>query len=397
MNKLNIFVSSTCYDLSQIRVDLHEFITNCGYNPILSEFKNFPVNPSKKTIDNCIDAVKNNADIFVLVVGNRYGSQVETGHSITNTEFLAAKNKGIPIYIFIDRKMLNILPVWKKNKSGDFSEFVDTTKIFEFISELRDNSKLWTFEFDTAQDIVSVIKTQLSYLFKESLLLKSKFNSEAEELFKLSISNKALNLILEKPEHYEMRFFFQSMIDEISKKESLKNDYEYAIKLNSKFAIYDNQDLINWVLERIAVLSNLIDSLNKLIKEAFPYFYAEDGIPSDLKGLYYTSETYARIYESIINWTIETASTCVNEECVELRDKLAILSDKAIKDVWRFPFENLEKITEVLNKIEMGESPEELNLILTIEIDKNALNDYNQEFQNFKNIIFEETKNNYYN
>ncbi len=393
MNKLNIFVSSTCFDLSQIRADLNEFITNCGYNPILSEFKNFPINPSKRTIDNCIDAVKNNADVFVLVVGTRYGSQIETGRSITNTEFLAAKNKGIPTYIFIDKKMLNILPVWKKNQSGDFSEFVDTTKIFEFISELRDDSQLWTFEFETAQDIVAVLKTQLSYLFKETLLLKSRFNTEAEELLKLNISNKALNLALEKPEHYEMRFFFQSMIDEINKKESLKNDYEYAIILNSKYAIYDNQELNNWLQQRLDVLSNLIASLNNLIHNAFPFFYAEDGVPSDLKGLFYTAQTYARIYENIINWTIETSSTCVNEECISLRNKLAKLSDCAINDIWKFPFENLKKINDAL---ERPGSSEKLNLLLTIVIDKEAFSDYRIEFENFKRIVLEETRNRYY-
>ncbi|MBD0404938.1 DUF4062 domain-containing protein [Flammeovirga sp. EKP202] len=387
MNKLNVFVSSTCYDLSQIRVDIRDFILDIGYNPVLSEFENFPINPSNRTIDNCIDAVKNNADIFVLVVGNRYGSLIETGRSITNTEFLTAKKKGIPIYVFIDRKMLNILPVWQKNKSGDFSSFVDTTKIFEFISDVRDNSKLWTFEFDTAQNIVSVLKTQFSYLFKDSLLLKNKFHSEIEELYRLNISNEALNLILDKPESYEIRFFIQTMKDEISKKESLKNDYEYSIILNSKFAIYDNQDLVNWVQQRLAVLGNLIESLNRLIHDAYPKFYAEPGTPSDLKGLFYTSETYARIYENIIQWTIETASTCVNEEYLELRNKLAKLSDQAINEIWKYPFENSEKINKALNMYESNNSSNKLTLELKIGIDNQALDDYNKEFENLKNIL----------
>ena len=125
----------------------------------------------------------------------------------------------------------------------------------------------------------------------------------------MNLSSKALNLIFEKPKNYEMRFFLQTMIDEISKKVSLKNDYEYAIILYSKYATYSNMDILNWGQERISMLGNLMISLEKLIKEAFPFFYAEPGKHSDLKGLYYTSETYARIYESIINWTIQTSST----------------------------------------------------------------------------------------
>ena len=76
MNNLNIFVSSTCYDLSQIRTDLSEFIASNGHLPVLSEFQNFPINPQKNTIENCINSVKENADVLLLIVGNRYGSLI---------------------------------------------------------------------------------------------------------------------------------------------------------------------------------------------------------------------------------------------------------------------------------------------------------------------------------
>ena len=133
MNQLNIFVSSTCYDLSQIREDLSDFIINNGHFSILSEHDKFPINPQKNTIENCINIVKENADILILIVGNRYGSLIETGKSITNTEFITAMHKGIPIFVFIDKKTLTAFSIWKENKNGDFSKFVDSTKIFEFI------------------------------------------------------------------------------------------------------------------------------------------------------------------------------------------------------------------------------------------------------------------------
>ena len=93
MHNVNIFVSSTCYDLSQIRVDLSQFITSNGHLPILSEFESFPINPAKNTIENCIKIVKESADVLLLIVGNRYGSTVANGKSITNVEFLTAQQK----------------------------------------------------------------------------------------------------------------------------------------------------------------------------------------------------------------------------------------------------------------------------------------------------------------
>jgi hypothetical protein len=51
MDNLNIFVSSTCYDLSQVRTDISEFIINAGHNAILSEFENFPISSDLNTVE----------------------------------------------------------------------------------------------------------------------------------------------------------------------------------------------------------------------------------------------------------------------------------------------------------------------------------------------------------
>ena len=41
-----VFVSSTCFDLSQVRADLKEFIEDdCGFEPMLSDFNSFPIDP----------------------------------------------------------------------------------------------------------------------------------------------------------------------------------------------------------------------------------------------------------------------------------------------------------------------------------------------------------------
>ena len=46
-----VMVSSTFYDLTQIRQDLYGFIANeLGYEPLLSEHKSFPIDPGLDTI-----------------------------------------------------------------------------------------------------------------------------------------------------------------------------------------------------------------------------------------------------------------------------------------------------------------------------------------------------------
>ena|GEM_PF-5309772 len=38
-----MFVSSTCYDLSQVRADIRDFASSLGYDPVLSELDTFHV------------------------------------------------------------------------------------------------------------------------------------------------------------------------------------------------------------------------------------------------------------------------------------------------------------------------------------------------------------------
>ncbi len=53
----SIFVSSTCYDLNQVRVDLKRFLDSMGFSPLLSESSAFPVNPQADPIENCLHAL----------------------------------------------------------------------------------------------------------------------------------------------------------------------------------------------------------------------------------------------------------------------------------------------------------------------------------------------------
>ena len=61
-SRTTLFVSSTCYDLAQLRTDLREFAESLGLEPILSELETFPVDPSRDTVENCINAVRSHAE-----------------------------------------------------------------------------------------------------------------------------------------------------------------------------------------------------------------------------------------------------------------------------------------------------------------------------------------------
>lgn len=385
MSNINIFVSSTCYDLSQIRTDISEFIENSGHNSILSEFENFPISPELNTIENCIKIVKENADILVLIVGNRYGSIIENGKSITNNEFLVAKQKGIPIFCFIDKSTLNALNFWQNNKNSNFSNIVDNVQIFEFIEDIRNNNKIWTFPFEKAQDIIRTLKIQLSYLFKNSLKARKILDNDVSELFKMKLSNTALRIMLEKNDIYELRFLAQIFVDEINKIEFLRNDIEYSILVDPKHIIHNNEDIPNWVNERITSSMNIIASLKNIVNIALPKFLGEPGTSADLKGLYYVAVKYAELYEQLLNWVIVTRSTFIDDEFESLKINLSKLTIKAADQIWDFPFDLHQKINVVYQKIIIGEPVDNIILRITVDIDEGVLADIYLGLDEYRN------------
>ena len=109
----NVFVSSTMYDLSDLRSQLRQFIEGLGWIAVMAEHGSFAIDVNQTTVNNSLRNVRENADIFVMVVGARYGSiDPNTDTSVTNLEFLEARARGIPTYVFGDGAVLAQLSVW---------------------------------------------------------------------------------------------------------------------------------------------------------------------------------------------------------------------------------------------------------------------------------------------
>lgn len=380
MAKVNIFISSTCYDLSQIRDDLKRCIMNLGHNPILSELKDFPIDPLLSNTENCISAINKEADIFVLVIGDRYGAVLESGKSITNTEFNAAMNKGIPIYTFALKKMTAILPLWESNPSADYSTIVDNNKVFEFLADVRKKRGLWNFEFEKAQDIIEILKAQLSNLFHDALIAKKKIeNTEINKLYG-KISSKAIEILIRKEPAYEVYFFMQSMKDEIAKYVDLQLDYSFCIKCKSLYSIENVMQFKKWASHKVRELQNITTSLEMLNKAVFNVWQDLDE-PFDIEMLYHLSRTYARSYASLLEWGIEVYSTIVPEKYSSLMHSFASIPRNMISKIESYPDESMKKIEEwsACRKDDESIKIEMKSLDLNFVIDKDAQNQFYEE------------------
>lgn len=267
-----VFVSSTCYDLSEIRDRLKSFIEDYGFDPLLSEFNSFPVNPLQNTIVNCRRNIDERADILVLIVGSRYGSTDEAGTSITNIEYVQARAKGIPIYVFISRSILEVLPVWKENPNATFSS-VDSPKLFEFVDSLRNIDGLWTYPFDKADDIIGTLRKQWAYLFLDALQLWMKARDPSLKGLLRDLTGEALRLVIERPDYWEYRLYIEVLERRLSTLADTKRDRELGLSFG-KHEHVEAENIFSWLPSQHQEIMQKIGMVNALfradvIEEAF--------------------------------------------------------------------------------------------------------------------------------
>ena len=73
MAKPRVFISSTFYDLRQIRVELDKFIEGLGYEPVRNEEGDIPYGKDEALQAYCYKEIAN-IDVLVSIIGSRYGS-----------------------------------------------------------------------------------------------------------------------------------------------------------------------------------------------------------------------------------------------------------------------------------------------------------------------------------
>jgi hypothetical protein len=363
----SVFVSSTCYDLNQVRADMKRFLENMGLEPILSETPAFPVSPQTSPVENCLQAVKERADIFVLIVGARYGSQNESGKSVTNLEYLEAKAKGVPVYVFVLKQILNVLPVWKKNPQANYEGTVDTPKLFEFVEALRSSQDHWVFEFEEAQHIMDTLRRQLAYLFMEALILREKVKDLRLSPALTELSGRCLRLMLERPLAWEYRFFSAVLADEMNADQDLKWDLQYGLKIAHIHPLGELQQMYNWIQQKLNNIRALVHSVDRLMNQAIQEALGKPGEPGDPEHLVYVATRIARIRKELVNWTIEFGCTDVQPECEQLLSLISATSKDVIAQIESIPSKLDAEITKALEANKRGEKyVAELILTLTI-------------------------------
>jgi hypothetical protein len=381
----SVFVSSTCYDLKQIRADLKEFIESFNFNAVLSEYNSFPINPDLDTVQNCLESVKENADIFVLIIGGRYGYITEKGKSITNLEYLQAKAKKIPIYVFIDKTIINVLPIWKANPDSNFKDVADSPKLFEFVSSIRETSGIWTHPFENVAEITTTLKIQWSYLFTDSLKLRRQIKNShlSENLSKLT--GESLRLVIERPPYWEYLLFGEVIENEHFKLSSLENDIAYEVFVG-KPNILEGLEAFSWTHRKLPEITRLIESIQKIFDLALQDAVGEPGQAGDADKIVYVAKKFVEVYKRILEWVIEFHETEVDPEFEKLVNLTSRLTENIIQEIKQFILNFQKNVKEALNSAPEDDK-EQRTVNLTLKITVPELPELYEEFDRIRQIF----------
>lgn len=175
-----VFISSTAYDLIDLRAEVVEALTQWGFITINHESPNFPVPQGIGSHDICLEAVKH-CDIFLLIIDKRYGSfykgdyneyKSKKNWSITRCEadFAFRLNKGH--YTFVRTPIFYERTSYSNHikEKGNSEHFVPThaakIEVLEFLDDihkrlLADRKDNWITSFSHSVELKHILKGRL--------------------------------------------------------------------------------------------------------------------------------------------------------------------------------------------------------------------------------------------
>ena len=175
---MRIFLSSTVYDLIDVRAELYELFKEMGMDPIMSDVpdSNFEVLTDKNSIETCLINV-DKSDFVVIVLSQRYGpSLAKAGfgdYSATHLEYLRALENRKPVYMYIRDRLAADYAIWRKAKNKEeIASFawVDrrNVKLFELLKQHSKLSKKrpssnWYKTFRDSFELKNIIRSDFKY------------------------------------------------------------------------------------------------------------------------------------------------------------------------------------------------------------------------------------------
>lgn len=167
-----VFLSSTCYDLFDLRAELKEFIISLGLKPIMSDHPDtdFVTFADKNSIQTCLINLAQ-CKIAIVILSQRYGPSLKdagfTDHSATHLEYNEAVNLKMKTIVFVRDRLEADYSAYKKTNDKKVLQWIKEKdlKLFDIIDEhkklVNADKNNWYWTFRNSLDIKERLKVDL--------------------------------------------------------------------------------------------------------------------------------------------------------------------------------------------------------------------------------------------
>jgi hypothetical protein len=194
--QLPIFISSTEYNLMDLRAELTRFLSQCGYRPVLSSAEGFHDNgPDLQPWESCLGVMKQ-CHLMVLIIDGRYGEKLSwpafekiVGRekiSPTHAEYRFAHKTNMRMLVFVRRGLFEHYQAYRRaskrveeGATGALDAFdanlpahvqADTMR---FLEEVKTSAPIpWIKEFTNVVDLKREVKKKLLNELAELFLMQ---------------------------------------------------------------------------------------------------------------------------------------------------------------------------------------------------------------------------------
>ena len=167
-----IFISSTCFDLIDLRAELYVFLKDAGLGPIMSDemISEFEIFGDKNSIETCLINLRS-CDTVVIILSQRYGpSLVKAGFpdvSATHLEYLEAVKEKKNILMYVRDRLEADYNIYGKDARGDQLKWVkpEDVKLFDIVRQHKklanDERNNWYWTFKNSVEVKASLAVQL--------------------------------------------------------------------------------------------------------------------------------------------------------------------------------------------------------------------------------------------
>lgn len=269
-----VFISSTYYDLKQVRFNIGDFIRNLGYEPVMHERSGVAYTQTEPLEQDCYHELAS-CDIVVCVIGNHFGSQSAGNElSVTMNEIQTAIKNKKKVYIFIAKDVYIENRTYEQNKSsGNFkSAYTDDPRVHEFISELKNNVKVHVItSFETTDEIIQTLKLQFAGLF-QNLLVREASTSEVKVVKDLSEAASDVHDSVQELKR-EQEAFFKKFDSTVFGRNYTLRTLEVFLGLDKAAIFARNVEALDELMKAfgyaVVDVDNEYDDRRKYVKELF--------------------------------------------------------------------------------------------------------------------------------